>query len=202
MLHLMSNHNAVPQHPTRTPIPSPQPASLANTLAYLIVCNAGWFVCVISAANGRPWIGVLFTAAAVAFHLASAQQARLEFNLLATVLGLAALWESLLTATGLLVYPNGMVFPHAAPYWILALWALFAMQLNVLFRWLRGRYWLAALVGALAGPLSFRAGAALGAVQFPDPLLALAALGAGWALWLPAMIALATHWDGTQPRRQ
>jgi hypothetical protein len=198
----MSNHNAVPQHSNPAPNPPRQPASLANTLAYLIVCNAGWFICVMSAAGGQPWIGVLFTAAAVAFHLGSAQQARLEFYLLATVIGVAALWESLLTATGLLVYPNGVVIPDAAPYWILALWALFAMQLNVLFRWLRGRYWLAALVGAVAGPLSFRAGAALGAVQFPDPPMALAALSAGWALWLPALIALATHWDGTQPRRE
>ena len=50
--------------------------------------------------------------------------------------------------------------------------------------------------GALAGPLSFRAGAALGAVRFSDPALSLFALSVGWAVLMPLMLALARRWDG------
>lgn len=171
---------------------------MVNRLAYILFCNAGWFVCVISAAHGRPWIGVLCAAAAVAYHLWRAPQGRLELYLLATILAVAALWESALTAGGLLVYPSGILITHAAPYWILALWALFSIQLNILFRWLRGHYLWAAALGAMAGPLSFKAGAALGAVHFPNEAAALIVLAFGWALWMPALIALAAHWDGMQ----
>jgi hypothetical protein len=169
---------------------------MLNSLIYVVFCNLGWFVCVMSAAAGRPWLGVLFAGVAIAYHLWRATQPRLELYLLLSVIAAAALWESLLTATGLLVYPNGILFAQTAPYWILALWALFTIQLNVLFRWLRGRYWLAAALGALAGPLSFRAGAALGAVHFPNQSAALSALAIGWTLWLPLLIALSSRWDG------
>ncbi|MGI4814613.1 MAG: DUF2878 family protein [Janthinobacterium lividum] len=83
------------------------------------------------------------------------------------------LWESLLARTGLLVYPNGVLMAGTAPYWILALWALFAVQFNTLFDWLKGRWCLAAVLGGIAGPMSFRAGAALGAVRFPEVMPAL-----------------------------
>ncbi|MFL9896379.1 DUF2878 family protein, partial [Paraburkholderia sp. RL17-381-BIF-C] len=82
------------------------------------------------------------------------------------------------------------------PWWLLALWALFAVQLNVLFGWLKRRLLLAAAAGALAGPLSFRAGAAFGAVQFADPVLSFVAIGAGWAVLMPLMLALARRWNG------
>lgn len=137
-----------------------KPPEALTALVYLLFCNVGWFIFVMSAAHGQPWIGALFAATAVACHLRHAAQARLELYLLVAVLGAAALWESLLTVSGLLVYSSGTLIAHAAPYWILALWALFTIQLNVLFRWLRGRYGLAAMLGAVAGPLSFRAGAA------------------------------------------
>jgi len=56
-----------------------------------------------------------------------------------------------------------------------------------------------ALVGAFAGPASFRAGAALGAVHFNDPTAALVVIATGWAFILPAALAIARHWDGVTP---
>ena len=86
---------------------------------------------------------------------------------------------------------------QAGQLWLpIALWALFAIQFNVLFRWLRSRPVRAAVLGAIAGPLSFRAGSALGAVHFPDTTQAMTALAIGWAVLMPLMVYLASHWDG------
>ena len=51
-----------------------------------------------------------------------------------------------------------------APYWIVALWMLFATTLNVTFRWLQPRPALAAALGAVFGPVSYIAGAAVGVI--------------------------------------
>ncbi|WP_323122287.1 DUF2878 domain-containing protein [Burkholderia alba] len=163
-----------------------------------MACQAGWFVCVMSAARGHGWLGVVFAAAMVALHLAVSARPAREARLVATVMLAGWLWDSAVAKSGLLVYPNGVLIAGTAPYWMAALWALFAIQLNVLFRWLRVRPISSACLGAAAGPLSFRAGAALGAVHFTDSGAALVTLAVGWALLLPACIALARRWDGVR----
>lgn len=165
-------------------------------LAYFVIGQLGWFACVLSAAHDVPWIGVAVTMVLVAVHLARVARPFQEFKLLTSVVVIGAIWESVPVATGLLVYPNGTVIPGAAPYWILALWALFAAQFNTTFGWLKSRMLLASVLGAVAGPLSFRGGAALGAVRFAQPWPATVALAIGWAILLPMLILLSRRWDG------
>ncbi len=181
--------------------PGPSPSNTPRPIAprvwlYFVVGQAGWFVCVLSAARGVAWIGGAFVLATVVWHATRVAAPVPELKLVATAVLIGALWESLLVASGLLVYPGGALIGGTAPWWLLALWALFAVQFNVLFGWLKRRLFLAAMVGALAGPLSFRAGAALGAVRFGDPVLSLFALSVGWAVLMPLMLALARRWDG------
>jgi hypothetical protein len=166
---------------------------------YFVIGQLGWFGCVLSAAHDVPWMGVAATIVLVAVHLARVARPLQEFKLLASVVVMGAVWESVPVATGLLVYPNGTVLPGTAPYWILALWALFAAQFNTTFGWLkhpRQRMLLASVLGAIAGPMSFRAGAALGAVRLAHPLLATIVLGIGWAILMPVLILLSRRWDG------
>ncbi|WGS52385.1 DUF2878 domain-containing protein [Paraburkholderia sp. D15] len=163
---------------------------------YFVVCQAGWFVCVLGGAHDMGWLGMLFAACAVAWHLTRVAGPRREARLLVATVGIGMVWESVLVASGLLSYPSGTLIEGCAPYWMSALWALFAIQFNVVFAWLRTRLLLAALLGAVAGPLSFRAGASLGAVHFDQPLAAWIALGLGWAVLLPGLLRLARHWDG------
>src|SRR5471032_2168908 len=163
---------------------------------YFVIGQLGWFACVLSAARDVPWMGIASTIVLVAMHLARVDRPLQEFKLLVSVLVVGAIWESVPVATGLLVYPNGTVFPGVAPYWILALWALFAAQFNTTFGWLKQRMLLASVLGAIAGPMSFRAGAALGAVRFALPLPATIVLAIGWAILMPVLILLSRRWDG------
>jgi hypothetical protein len=77
-----------------------------------------------------------------------------------------------------------------------ALWALLGTTLNVSMGWLKRRALLAALMGAVAGPLSYVAGVRLGAAHFVDADRALLLLAIGWALAMPALMALAERLDG------
>ena len=48
-------------------------------------------------------------------------------------------WDSAMVTAGWLAYPSGTFVAGLAPYWILAMWMLFATTLNVSFRWLQSR---------------------------------------------------------------
>lgn len=173
-----------------------------SLLANILVFQAGWFATVLGAANGMPWIGLAAAVAAVALHLKSVPRPGVELRLVLTALSLGLAADSLLLATGWIAYPNGLWVPGAAPYWIGALWVLFTCTLNVSMRWLKGRYWLAALFGAVGGPLSYLAGARLGAMTFTETIPALTALAVGWAVMMPVLVWLSSRMDGTQAVRR
>jgi hypothetical protein len=173
-----------------------QPQQRPAILLYLVLCQAGWFICVISAARGAGWVGVLFAAGVVGYHLLKAVRPMREARLVAVVTLVGWTWDSVVAHSGLLAYPNGILIVGTAPYWMAGLWALFAVQFNVLFVWLRRRWLLAGIVGAVAGPLSFRAGAALGAVRFVNDDEAFLVLALGWSILLPVILWLARRWDG------
>jgi hypothetical protein len=114
-------------------------------------------------------------------------------------LGLAT--DSLLLASGWLSYSGGSMAGFAAPYWLVAMWALFATTLNMSMRWLKGRFGLAILMGAIGGPLSYYGGQKLGAMVFIAPVQALIALAIAWAIAMPLLMWLAERFDGVTPRR-
>ncbi len=168
---------------------------IARTL-YLIACHIGWFVSVLSAAKHLAWIGALFSLAMFCYHLVLAERPRDEaFLVVIAVLG-AACWETMMVRTHLIVYATGIVWPGTVPYWILGLWMQLAIQVNVLLAWFKRHLWLAAILGAAAGPLSFRAGAAMGAARFPDPSHTTIVLALGWACLFPALMVVGRRWNG------
>jgi len=168
---------------------------VTNALAFQL----GWFACVLGGANQLPWAGTLAAVLIAAWHLSRAQRPGRELSLLAAVGALGAVWDSLLVAAGWLSYPSGTLLTNTAPHWIVAMWVLFASTLNVSLRWLRGRWLIAALLGATAGPLAYYAGAKLGGVVIAAPLPGFIALAAGWASFMPLLIKLSTRLDGMRP---
>jgi len=165
---------------------------------YFVVGQAGWFACILSAAHGSPWIGAIVVAILLAAHLARVSQPRQECKFLAFVVATGTLWDSALVRLHLLGYPSGFLIAGFAPYWIIALWALFGGQFNTTYNWLKSRPAVAALLGAIAGPVSFRAGASLGAVQFIRPIPAALTLAVGWAVILPLLVFVSRRWDGVR----
>jgi hypothetical protein len=165
-------------------------------LTNFLIFQIGWLACVLGGANHLPWAGTGVAALAVAWHLSQAAAPRRELTLVLAVGLLGALWDSLLVAAGLLQYPSGTLVPGTAPHWIVAMWLLFATTLNVSLRWLRQRYTLAAIFGALGGPLAYYAGEQLGGVQIPQLGAAMAALAVGWAVIMPLLTVLAQRCDG------
>jgi hypothetical protein len=161
-----------------------------------LLFQVGWFICVWSAAAGRPWIGVLVIAGVVAAHVLRSPVPRKEFQLVLLALGIGLVFDSFLVLQGWLKYPSGNLAPHIAPVWIVALWGLFATILNVSLRWMRGRWMAASLFGAIGGPAAYYGGLQLGALEFGNMEAGLTALAIGWALLTPLLLALSARFDG------
>ncbi len=169
-------------------------------IANIVLFQVGWLACVLGAAQGLPWLGTGVAVAVVAWHALHAVRPAAELKLIAIVLLIGAVWDSLLVCLGWIAYAEGTFMAGVAPHWIWALWALFATTLNVSLRWLKQRPLLALLLGAVCGPLSYWGAVRLGAATFTQPTAALIALAVGWALIMPALMMLAQRFDRITPQ--
>ena len=77
------------------------------------------------------------------------------------------------------------------PLWLIGLWAAFATLLPICFRWLYNRLWLAGVLGAVSGALSYVSGGKLGALMVNGDGLGLVWIAAEWGLALPLLVWLA-----------
>jgi hypothetical protein len=162
-------------------------------LLNLSLFKAGWVAAVFAAAASLPVLGTAVIAIAVAIHLWRTDEPRSEVLLLAMAAAIGFVWESLLVYSGIVQYGASAAFAAVAPYWIVALWVLFATTLNVGMRWLRKNLLIAVIFGAIGGPMSFLAGEKAGAVSFSDTSTALAVIGLGWAVLLPLLVRYAAR---------
>ncbi len=170
-----------------------------KVLFNLLLFQAGWFTCVLGAANDKPWIGVVSVAAIVGWHLWRAARPARELVLVALAVLIGAAFETLLSQTDWVRFESGVMIEGAAPYWMVALWALFATTLNVSLRAVRQYPLLTAAFGAIGGPAAYWAGAQLGAMEFVATGLALTAIAIGWAILAPALMGAARRFDGYVP---
>jgi hypothetical protein len=141
-------------------------------------------------------------ATACACHLALSAKPGRELRLILAAMLVGAAWESAIVQLGLLGYTHGGLVDGFAPLWIVAMWALLATTLNVSMRWLKRRWAIAALMGAVAGPLSFLGGQALGAATFLAGTTTTIVLSAGWACLMPLMMWISDRYDGVVPAEE
>lgn len=167
-----------------------------HAILNFVVLELAWFACVLGGANNWPLVGTMVAVGVIGLHLMLARHWRPEALLVAVAAAIGLLWDSLLVTLGFFSYPTGNLAAGLAPYWIVAMWAVFATSLNLSLAWLKGKPWLAALVGLIGGPLSYLAGERLGGVQMSDPTAALALQALGWAVLLPVLCHIAGRLNG------
>jgi hypothetical protein len=167
-------------------------------IANIVLFQAGWLACVLGAAHGYVREGAAAALAIVAWNVVRAARPAREAALaaLAALLGLA--FETALVQAGWVRFQSGVLLEGAAPYWMVALWALFATTLNESLRWLQTRLWAAAILGGIGGPLAYYAGARLGALELVQPAAMLAALALAWALATPLLLLAARRLHSSQ----
>jgi len=120
---------------------------------------------------------------------------RLHPNARLAVLGMSAvgiLMDTALLQSGVFSF----IGTESLPVWLLLLWGCFSLVVvQVLAGWLP-HWWLAAIVGAVTGPLAYWGGAALGGqLVFADSLTFLLTLAPCWGLLLALAVYCRFLWS-------
>jgi len=168
----------------------------AMQLLNFALFQAAWFAGVLGAAHGMPLLGTMAVVAVIAWHISVSARPAAEAKLVAAALAIGALFETFCAQLGQVTFASGQPEPHLAPYWMVAMWGLLAIALNVTMRWMKRRWLLAAALGAIAGPMSYAAGVRLGAATFIHATAALTTLAIAWAVLMPTMMWLSDRFDG------
>lgn len=166
-----------------------------NKFWNFVFFQAAWFACVIGAANQQVFFPVAATLIYLAIHVWFAQRPLAELKLLlkAALFGVAV--DTFVANCGFLSFENSWPSKHLSPAWMWTLWALVASTINSSLDWLRGRPILGAVLGAIAGPLSYEAGVRMGAGTWSEngQIGGLILLGLAWGIAIPLFF----YWDRT-----
>ena len=163
-------------------------------VANFVVFQIAWFTCIGSVARNLSSLGLAVIAIAVGIHLISVRNRANALSLAAASLALGIIIELILVNTQATKFDGDALAIGSAPLWMIAMWALFSTTLNVSMRWLRGKYVLATVLGAVAGPLSYFAGSKMGALSLPLDY-SLLIIGVCWAAAMPVLLLSAKKWD-------
>ena len=169
---------------------------MMHLLLNFALFHIGWLACVVGAASNMSLLGSSIALLLIAVHLFTVANFRAELYLVLAAVVIGFVWETLLLSQQWLAYAGASLSSNLAPYWLVIMWALFATTINVSMAWMKNRWLLAVVMGAIFGPMAFIAGEKLGAVEFLDNQRALIALSFGWAILMPLILWVAAKING------
>ncbi|MFJ3486382.1 DUF2878 domain-containing protein [Pseudomonas sp. NPDC090202] len=168
---------------------------MLRKLANAALFQLGWFTCVLG--GNSAWL--LIPLAILLLHLRLSDHRHSEGRLLMTVFALGCVLDSALIKLGVFDFGDA---GRVIPLWLALLWPLLATTLNHCLAWTARPWWLASLLGAIGGPLSYIAGTRLTHVQLPLGLWTSALiLAVIWAAVFPLLHWLAAYFRQTCSRQ-
>jgi hypothetical protein len=160
---------------------------IVNALGF----QAGWWACVLGVVHGYETAALVFCGLLVLAHLSWVAHARQEIQLAGVALLLGIFLDTLLQSFAVIHF-EGRAWGWLSPFWLWTLWVLFALTLNSSLAFLkRLPLLIAAAAGLVFGPLSYLAGAALGAAYLHRSLFELSVLALVWMMALPILVWMA-----------
>jgi len=161
-----------------------------------ILFQASWFACVLGGAYGYTWFGVVATVIWLALHLAGHPNRDGEIKLFVMGAILGYCFDSLLVVSNVLVFPSQAELLGPSPLWMVALWLGFVATFHNAMQWMSGRYWLGAILGAIAGPFAYWGGARMGAVEFGHSFTnSMLAISIEWTIAMPLLLFVSMKTD-------
>jgi hypothetical protein len=171
--------------------------SAARKWVHAAGMQGAWFAAALSAST--PWhpAGALANLFVYVVHVGTSGNVGREVIRGGVSLGLGLLVEVVQQRVGGMRAQQAGVLP---PAWLVSLWPVFAsaMMRGHALVWLRSKPWLAAIIGAVAGPLSYAGGGRLRALELEGPR-SFVTIAVCWAIAMPALAWLADWLEGESP---
>lgn len=164
-------------------------SSLLRKVSYGVMWQIAWFAAVIPAGKGMPWVGLLATIPVVLIAGWGRWPRALMVIAVSIAVGVAT--DAILGLCGAVGFPGGLLNGHLSPPWMWMLWIQMGLGLDLCLSWLRLRWWLPMLFGALGAPGAYIGGVHFAALTAPLGLVILGlAVGLAYAVALPLLVRL------------
>lgn len=163
-----------------------------NIFLNFVLFQLVWALSLYGVVIGYSWLGAAALLGFLIFHAATSRTARADFAVAVIAVLIGLVLDTIYIKTGLIAYNGELLWSGAAPLWILALWANFALTLNGCLGWLRERLRIAAALAFVGGPLSYYGGIAVGTAEITgDSVLLFGSIGLAWSIAVPLLLWLA-----------
>jgi len=155
-----------------------------------------WWACVLSAGTGKEDTLLCLIGLLTLLHLHWVEVWEQSLPLILTALT-GCIFDQVVYSMGWVSFDNQSEAISYIPTWMIGLWLAFACTLNVSMRWLQHQLTLAALLGAIFGPLAYVGAEKLGAITLPGPTSDLAWIALEWGLVLPLLLWIRATFNAT-----
>ena len=169
-----------------------------NKLINALRFQLGWWACIAGIGHGFEIEAIAFCVLLIMTHLYFSTHRLQDIQI-----GMFALAAGILVDTALqylsVIQFYGWALGPLSPFWLWMLWLMFALTLNASLAFLKNRSLaISAALGAIFGPLTYYAGATLGAAHLDFSPFNLAMLAIAWMLVLPLLVMTAQALSHTQ----
>jgi hypothetical protein len=159
---------------------------IGNFLGYYLA----WFLLLTTGETTKAWIGFSVALIFLGVHFLFSAFKKADAYLLLTLTGIGWCVDSINISRGLFIFDHSHI--AIIPMWLLFIWMIFSQLFNHSLAWLKGRYQLASLLGAIFAPLSYYSGTAFNVVTFPNMPLSLLTIGLSWSVLMPLFVYLSS----------
>ena len=158
-----------------------------KTIVNVLGFKLSWWACVLGAVNGLKYLGPVAMLIFLILHLYLNSTNRSELKLIIIFAFVGTIIDTLMAYSNLIgyvgLYSEDIII---APLWITAMWCGFSALVNHSLAWLKDKWSLAFLFGAIGGPLAYIGGEKLGAIYFNGGFFEiLVMLGVVWGVSIP-----------------
>lgn len=151
----------------------------------------GWFACVWLGKTDEAAYSLFFPCVGGLIFCRVFSLAPSEYLKAFTLLLIGILADSLSLKFGLIHF-NAKITVDFIPLWMISLWLLFMPTIFLLKKPLGERLWLAALIGGIIGPISYKSGEFFGVLSL-DGFHVILIYSIFWMLYLPLSIVWIKH---------
>ena len=163
-----------------------------NTKKIFIVFNAVafyiyWWLSLFGTSKDNFYIGPLVAVFYFIFHFIIVTEKMKDFKCMLFCICIGIIFESILLYSGFLKY-KGFLNHLIVPFWVITLWAGYALTAFHSFKYMKGRYFVSLIIGGFIGPFIHISGNQVGAIIFNyDILTSYFVLMAMWSVFFPLM---------------
>ena len=154
-----------------------------------------WWLSLWGASIGNFYIGPIVAISYFILHFIIVKEKIKELKYLSLCVCIGFIFESILLYTGFLSYKSMMNF-FIVPIWVIILWAGYSLTVFHSFKYMKGRYFLSLIIGALFAPFMHISGDKIEAIILNhDILTSYFVLMLMWSVFFPLMNYISIQFD-------